>query len=87
MSLHEYIESNRITHEDPPFYALIMAALRKADGQNLAKLQAAFPEVAAELQARYEASGGRLESDSMEDRKAMGENVYAPAPGDESHEL
>lgn len=87
MSLHEYIESHRIAHEQPPFYAVVMAAMRLADGSNLGKLNAIFPEVAAELQARYDAPGGRLESDSMEDRRRSGENVYVPAPGDESHEL
>jgi hypothetical protein len=40
-----------------------MAAMRKADTQNLAKLESAFPWTYAELQARYDAPDGRLPSD------------------------
>lgn len=63
MSRHEYEVSQRIDHMDPPFYALIMAAMRKADTPNMAKLRRAFPDTHAELEARYNAPGGVLDSD------------------------
>lgn len=56
MSLHDYHISQRIEREGYPFYALIMAAMRQADSNNLFKLQAGFPEVWDELQRRYVAS-------------------------------
>ena len=40
-----------------------MAAMRKADSTNAAILRAAFPDVWADLQARYEAPGGVLDTD------------------------
>jgi len=64
MSRHEYEESRRIYGEDPPFYALIMAAMRGADDVNEEKLRKAFPEVWAELKARYNAPGGLLPGES-----------------------
>ena len=63
MSYHEYMASKEIGAEDPPFYALIMAAMRKADSYNARRLREAWPEVWAELDARYNASGGILPSD------------------------
>lgn len=64
MSLYEYMESRRITLQDFSFYALIMAAMRKADSDNLPKLQEAFPETWGELAARYDAPGGVLENEN-----------------------
>jgi hypothetical protein len=63
MSLHEYRCSRELADADPPFYALVMAAMRRADTGNLAKLTAAYPDVYVELQARYNAPGGRLPTD------------------------
>jgi hypothetical protein len=60
VSLHEYLESVRLAQDRPPFYALIMAAMRQADTPNAEKLRAVFPEVWGELDARYNAPGGRL---------------------------
>jgi TorA maturation chaperone TorD len=61
MSLNDYQESQQIgVWEDWTFYALIMAAMRKADDENLAKLESVFPETLAELRARYNAPGGAL---------------------------
>lgn len=60
MSQHEYDVSKEIAKADYPFYSLVMAAMRQADTDNLEKLQGAFPEVWAELQARYNAPGGIL---------------------------
>lgn len=63
MSLYDYRASREIVATDPPFYALIMAAMRKADSVNAFKLLAAFPETHAELAARYNAPGGILPTD------------------------
>ena len=63
MSLHEYRESQRVAGEGYPFYALIMAAMRQADTDNVERLKQAFPETWRELKARYRASYGRLDSD------------------------
>lgn len=63
MSLHDYRMSRQISATDPPFYALIMAAMRKADTQNTARLRSAFPEVYDEFAARYDAPGGVLPTD------------------------
>ena len=60
MSLFDYRASQHLASIDAPFYALIMAALRQADTSNVAKIRAAWPEVAAEFQARYNAPGGVL---------------------------
>lgn len=60
MSLYDYKVSQRISAEDYPFYALIMAAFRQADTDNQAKLQQAFPAVAREFTARYNAPGGEV---------------------------
>ena len=66
MSRFDYEASKKIMIEDPPFYGLIMAAMRKADFNNLFSLTSAFPEVWDELQERYNAPGGILESDGSE---------------------
>ena len=63
MSFFDYKASQEIAMRDYPFFALIMAAMRQADTDNLIKLQAAFPEVWREILARYNAPGGGLESD------------------------
>lgn len=60
MSLYDYEIGRKIEAEDPPFYALIQAAMRRADTYNLERLKSVFPEVYAELTARYNAPGGRL---------------------------
>jgi hypothetical protein len=58
--LYEYKESREITLKDYSFYALVMALMRKADSDNLEKLQEAWPDVWEELHARYNAPGGIL---------------------------
>ena len=63
MSLHEYRVSRRLALMEPPFYALVMAAMRKADDTNLGLLKAGWPDVWGELDARYNAPGGRFDSD------------------------
>jgi hypothetical protein len=49
--------------QNEQFYALIMAAARQADSENFERLRAAFPETIKEVQARYDAPGGRLPGD------------------------
>lgn len=60
---YAYRASQELMREDPSFYALLMAAMRKADTVNHARLIAAFPEVWADLDARYNAPAGILSSD------------------------
>lgn len=60
MSLYDYKMGLEIALHDYPFYALIQAAMRQADTDNLDKLKAAFPEVWEELQLRYNATRGIL---------------------------
>lgn len=63
MSRFDYDVSREIAKNDYPFTSLIMAAMRKADSINTAKLAAAFPEIYDEVRARYNAPGGMLESE------------------------
>lgn len=63
MSRYDYEASKQIAQADPPFYALIMAAYRKADTRNAAKIREAWPETVAELEDRYFAPGGVLATD------------------------
>jgi hypothetical protein len=59
---YAYEESKRLAAEGD-FYPLLMAAMRCADSENAAQLRLAFPDVWAELQARYNAPGGVIEGD------------------------
>jgi hypothetical protein len=70
VSLHAYRESLRIDADS--FSALIMAAYRKADTANEAKLRAAWPELCVEMQYRYWSAGGLM----------PGEDGYDPAGDD-----
>ena len=65
MSYFDYKESQKITAEDYPFYALIMAAMRQADTENVEALKAMWPEIWEDLSSRYHAPGGRLEGDPV----------------------
>jgi len=76
MSLHEYQESIEIDSKDYTFYSLIMAAIRKADDGNLARLRMAFPETYNELKARYNAPGGLLEESKMITNPKVGDKVH-----------
>jgi hypothetical protein len=66
MSHYDYECSKQILLNDPPFYALIMAAMRKADTGNLARLRLVFPGVLDELQQRYNAPGGLLPAEVVQ---------------------
>lgn len=74
MSLYDYNVAKEIERSDPPFDALLMAAMRKAstmNGERLAfafntngeRLAFAFPAVWDELKARWSAPGGLLPDD------------------------
>jgi hypothetical protein len=63
---YDYEVARAITAQDYPFYALIMAAMRRADSVNTLRLRHAFPEVWEELLARYNAPGGSLPSDGIQ---------------------
>jgi hypothetical protein len=58
VSIYEYRAAMHIEDQGYPFYALIQAAMRKADSDNLEKLKEAFPEVWKEFLERYNNSGG-----------------------------
>lgn len=73
MSRFDYQASRELEAQDPPFYALIMAAMRRADTDNKRLLDAAFPDTAAELQARYDAPGGLLPGE----RARVEHRIYA----------
>lgn len=66
MSLHAYEQSQNQALRQVSFYALIMAAMRKADTENLAALQREFPRVWEELTQRYNAPGGLLPGENGE---------------------
>ena len=68
MSLYGYRESQELAQRDWGFDSLIMAAMRKADSDNLDILRGVFPEIWQELRARYNAPGGMLagEADAIE---------------------
>ncbi len=63
MSLFDYQQSLTIAAQNRPFYALLMAAMRQADSDNVELLKHAFPATWDELHARYNAPGGLLESE------------------------
>lgn len=58
MSYHEYLCSQELEKQDQPFYALLMACMRKADDENTQRLIHAWPEVWIELYRRYNDPGG-----------------------------
>jgi hypothetical protein len=63
MSKFDYDTGHDIARQDPPFNALIMAAMRKADDDNLSYLKHCWYGVWQELEARYNAPGGVLPTD------------------------
>lgn len=58
MSLYDYKRAIALRDADEPFYALIMAAMLRADSNNSEELRLAFPHVWDELEVRYHAPGG-----------------------------
>lgn len=72
MSLHGYHYSVKLNALDPPFEALIMAAMRKADSDNLELLKSTFPFMWEELQARYHAPAGIIPEDHITEENMEG---------------
>jgi hypothetical protein len=72
MSHYDYEVSKHIAAQDWPFYALIMAAMRQADTENLMKLKAVFPMVHHELQTRYNTPGGFLQEERQAEAREVG---------------
>jgi len=66
MSLLVYEESLEINIRNRSFDALIMAAMRRADTANIAKLKREWPELYEERKQRYNAPGGVLDGDDSE---------------------
>jgi hypothetical protein len=58
-----YKKGLEIERADYPFDALIQAAMRKADTENLRKLTAAFPLEYMDLVERYNLPGGLREGE------------------------
>jgi len=66
VGLYDYELSRQLEAQDVPFQALIMAAMRRADMDNLRALRAAWPDVWDELAARHEAPAGCLTEAEMQ---------------------
>jgi hypothetical protein len=62
-SYYDYKRGQEISMRDEPFYALIQAAMRKADDINLEMLRGCWPEVWKDLERRYRAPGGILDAE------------------------
>lgn len=77
---YAYQVGRELSFDDHSFYGLVMAAMRKADTGNLARLKAAFPEVWVDLEARYNAPGGVLPTDPP----SLREHVIGQSGGDGS---
>lgn len=78
MSLYDFHRSQALERADEPFEALIMAAMRRADSENLERLRAAFPEIHAEVTARYNLPQGLLPGET---NPATGDSLI-PAGGE-----
>jgi len=65
MSLFDFRKAVELKRKDVPFYALIMAAMMRADNINSQLLKAAWPELWAETERRYNAPGGVIEEDNI----------------------
>ena len=65
MSLYDYQRGRDISNLNAPFYAVIQAAMRQANTDNLEKLKGAFPDVWAEFVARYSSPDGILPGDHL----------------------
>lgn len=65
MSRYGYEFSQKPDLAVGPFDGLIMAAMRRADTDNLERLKLAFPDLWVEFQARYWAPGGLLPGEGI----------------------
>ena len=78
MSHYDYEKSKAIYARDEPFYALIMAAIRKADSDNLLRLQKAFWSIFEELQERYNLPGGYYPGEPHDEELTPASNDDTP---------
>lgn len=69
MSYEEYVISKRLIESGPPFHSLIMAAMRKADSDNVLRLRAMWPGVWEELETRYNTPGGLIPKERREEEE------------------
>lgn len=60
----EWRTARELAKADTSFYALIGAAMMRADTFNASRLRSAFPGVWEEVQARYDGPGGYVAADS-----------------------
>lgn len=60
MSLFDYRQSIDLSADDPTFAALVMALIRKADTFNRQLIDQCWPDISAEMEARYHAREGLL---------------------------
>lgn len=67
LDVHAFRLGMGIARQDPPFAALILAALYRADSTNARIIRAVFPTIAATGQARYDAPGGVLHGEQSAD--------------------
>lgn len=83
--LSDYLWSRQLdSHLDRiPYFALVMLLMRRSDSDNLAALARAFPAVFQELQERYDAPAGVLESDhlTVEQALELGDRIQQMAAG------
>ena len=61
--LFAYLQGVRIARKDVPFYSYLVAAMVHCDPENREKLQAAWPDLWAEVQLRWKGPGGKLPSE------------------------
>lgn len=71
LGIHAYHCAIRLSVADHPFYALIGAAMLRADSDNFERLKFVFPEVWRELQERYNAPLGVIPSDGEIDMEVL----------------
>lgn len=53
LSWHSYLASKEVERRDFPFYAIIVAAMKKADDDNLRALKHVFPGLFEQALERY----------------------------------
>lgn len=61
MSYYDFGRSRALEMQDEPFYAMLMATMRKADDDNTVLFIKAWPQVWLELYRRYNGPGGCLD--------------------------
>lgn len=83
MSRYDYLQSGDLALDERcSFYSLIMAAMRRADSDNVTLLQVAFPDTWHELTARYHAPAGHLAGDKNDPDCPFCAGPVYPAPPD-----